>query len=85
MGNRLAALPDGFGALSGLRRLGLKSNGLTQLPASFTQLTNLVELFITDNKLTRLPEGARGLDAGCGSKRARHRRGPDQAPGQPAA
>ena len=57
MGNRLEQLPDRFGDLSGLYRLGLKSNGLRQLPGSFTRLTNLVELFITDNKLTELPEG----------------------------
>lgn len=57
MGNELAVLPDHFGALRGLVRLGLKSNQLTELPASFTQLINLVELFITDNKLTTLPEG----------------------------
>jgi Leucine-rich repeat (LRR) protein len=57
MGNKLTALPDSFGELSGLRRLGLKSNALAQLPASFTRLTDLLELFITDNKLTGLPEG----------------------------
>jgi hypothetical protein len=58
MGNRLEQLPDSFGDLAGLYRLGLKSNALRQLPGSFTRLTGLVELFITDNKLTELPEGA---------------------------
>jgi Leucine-rich repeat (LRR) protein len=56
-GNELSTLPDGFGALTGLIRLGLKGNQLAALPDSFTGLTNLVELFLTDNKLTTLPQG----------------------------
>lgn len=58
MGNQVTQLPEQFGDLTSLIRLGLKSNRLTELPGSFTQLTNLVELFITDNKLTTLPQGA---------------------------
>lgn len=61
MGNKLTKLPDRFGDLVGLKKLGLKSNALAQLPGSFTQLTNLVELFITDNQLTELPNGGSGL------------------------
>lgn len=56
-GNQLTALPDCFGSLSSLVRLGLKGNQLAALPPSFTALTNLVELFLTDNKLTTLPAG----------------------------
>lgn len=56
-GNDLTSLPDGFGSLTGLIRLGLKGNQLACLPDSFTGLTNLVELFLTDNKLTTLPQG----------------------------
>jgi hypothetical protein len=52
-----AALPDTFGQLTSLRRLGLKSNRLVQLPGSFTQLASLVELFITDNLLEGFPQG----------------------------
>jgi Leucine-rich repeat (LRR) protein len=55
--NQLQALPQDFGSLRSLIRLGLKSNKLAELPSSFTQLTNLVELFLTDNCLTTLPEG----------------------------
>lgn len=57
MGNQISQLPEHFGDLTSLIRLGLKGNKLTELPASFTQLTSLVELFITDNKLTTLPQG----------------------------
>jgi Leucine-rich repeat (LRR) protein len=56
-GNQLSSLPDSFGNLQQLLRLGLKGNHLVQLPDSFTQLTSLVELFLTDNKLTTLPAG----------------------------
>lgn len=56
-GNQLTSLPDGFGALTSLIRLGLKGNQLAALPDSFTQLSSLVELFLTDNKLTTLPAG----------------------------
>jgi hypothetical protein len=56
-GNQLTALPDSFGSLGGLVRLGLKGNQLAALPPSFTALTNLVEIFLTDNKLTTLPAG----------------------------
>lgn len=56
-GNQLTALPDCFGSLSSLVRLGLKGNQLAALPPSFTALANLVELFLTDNKLTTLPAG----------------------------
>eukprot|EP00882_Tetradesmus_deserticola_P029108 GHRQ01032522.1.p1 GENE.GHRQ01032522.1~~GHRQ01032522.1.p1 ORF type:complete len:171 (+),score=29.00 GHRQ01032522.1:374-886(+) len=55
--NQLRALPQDFGSLCSLTRLGLKGNQLAELPRSFTQLTNLVELFLTDNRLTTLPEG----------------------------
>lgn len=57
MGNQIGQLPEQFGNLSSLIRLGLKSNKLAELPASFTQLTNLVELFLTDNQLNTLPQG----------------------------
>lgn len=57
MGNQLTALPEDFGGMTSLLRLGLKSNQLTQLPDSFCRLTRLVELFITDNQLTTLPAG----------------------------
>jgi Leucine-rich repeat (LRR) protein len=59
MANHLVSLPDNFGGLSSLVRLGLKSNKLQFLPDSFCKLGNLVELFITDNHLTTLPEGVR--------------------------
>jgi len=35
MGNDLSSLPDSFGGLTSLMRLGLKSNQLRQLPSSF--------------------------------------------------
>jgi hypothetical protein len=57
-GNQLTALPEGFGTLTSLARLGLKGNQLAALPNSFTGLSSLVELFLTDNKLTTLPAGA---------------------------
>jgi Leucine-rich repeat (LRR) protein len=57
-GNQLTALPEGFGSLTSLVRLGLKGNQLAALPDSFTGLASLVELFLTDNKLTTLPQGA---------------------------
>jgi len=56
-GNELTRLPDGFGGLTSLVRLGLKGNQLSDLPDSFCQLHSLVELFLTDNKLTTLPAG----------------------------
>lgn len=52
-----AALPEDFGKLASLHRLGLKSNQLVELPSSFTALTSLVELFITDNALLGFPQG----------------------------
>jgi hypothetical protein len=52
-----AALPEDFGKLASLHRLGLKSNQLAELPSSFTGLTSLVELFITDNALLGFPQG----------------------------
>jgi Leucine-rich repeat (LRR) protein len=66
-GNQLTALPDAFGCLAGLTRLGLKGNQLAALPGSFVGLTNLVELFLTDNKLTTLPQGARAQQAASAS------------------
>jgi hypothetical protein len=58
-GNQLQQLPEAFGDLTGLVRLGLKGCQLQQLPPSFTRLTNLVELFLTDNQLSTLPQGVR--------------------------
>lgn len=64
-GNQLQQLPDQFGNLTGLIRLGLKSNQLTQLPNSFCHLVNLVELFLTDNRLTTLPQGESARSGAC--------------------
>lgn len=72
-GNQLNALPEAFGCLASLTRLGLKGNQLAALPGSFVGLTNLVELFLTDNKLTTLPQGV------CAAT-GKHQKQPHQTP-----
>ncbi|EEY53635.1 uncharacterized protein PITG_07324 [Phytophthora infestans T30-4] len=49
-------LSESFGALIGLKELGLSGNKLSHLPNSITLLENLEALHVDENKLTALPE-----------------------------
>ena len=48
-------VPSSFGTLTGIEKLGLRSNAITSLPASIGQLTSLTNLGIRNNQLSSLP------------------------------
>jgi hypothetical protein len=55
-GNRLTALPESIGELTGLTALNLPGNRLTALPESIGRLRGLTELDAAQNELASLPE-----------------------------
>jgi hypothetical protein len=58
----LRALPEGIGAMAGLRKLGLRHNeGLTALPEGLWSLVGLEDLSLVHCNMMVLPEGVVGL------------------------